>query len=84
MFGLEGGKKKKKSKEGFVFELEKEFKDAKTGPELRIKLQERIQEIQEILRKGDERDEIEKLSKILLGYVGVMKVMIRCVAPKKT
>jgi len=76
MFGLEG-QKKKKSTEEFVFELEKELKDAKKHKEIRQRVEARIQKIKENLRSGDMQDEFDRFGLLLHGYNSLLKVMSR-------
>lgn len=74
MFGLEGQKKDKKE---FEFELEKELLDAKKHKELKLHVENRIQEIKKILRDGENKKEFERLGLILHGYTSLLKVFSR-------
>ena len=76
MFGLENQKKKKKAEE-FVFDLEKDLKVAKKQKELKIKIEDKIQEIKEVLRSGDNKEEFDKFGTLLHGYTSLLKVMAR-------
>lgn len=78
MFGLEDQKKKKL--EPFVFDLEKELKDAKHYKELKQKVEDRIQRIKAILKSGESKEEFDKLGMLLHGYTSLLKVMARCIA----
>ena len=80
MFGLED--KKKKQPEEFIFELEKELKDAKKHQELKKKIEERIQRVKEILRSGGEQDEFNRFGFLLHGYLSLLKIMSR-ITPKE-
>jgi molecular chaperone DnaK (HSP70) len=76
MFGLENQKKKKKAEE-FVFELEKDLKISKKNAELKKKIEDRIQEIKEVLRSGENKEEFDKFGTLLHGYTSLLKVMAR-------
>lgn len=81
MFGLENQKKKKQA-EDFVFDLEKDFKNSKKHNELKKKVEDRIQEIKEILRSGENKEEFDKFGALLHGYTSLLKVMARFSAAK--
>lgn len=76
MFGLED-QKKKKTNEEFVFELEKELKNNKLHTEIKKKVEARIQQVKEILRSGEEKEDFEKFGAVLHGYTSLLKVMAR-------
>lgn len=76
MFGLEGHQKKKKMPE-FEFELEKELKSAKKHKELKVHVENRIQEIKNLLRDGENKKEFERFGLILQGYTSLLKVFSR-------
>ena len=78
MFGLED----KKNEEETQYELEKEFLDKEKSIKIRDKVTSRIEEVKKELQEGDSKEEIEKLSKILLGLAAVLKTMIRCISPQ--
>ncbi len=75
MFGLE--KQKKKKTDEFIFELEKEFKAYKTSQEYKKKFEERIQNIRDVLRKGENKEEFDRFGVLLHGYTSLLKVMSR-------
>lgn len=75
MFGLE--KQKKKKTEDFIFELEKELKTFNAHQEYKKKIEDRIQNIREVLRKGENKDEFDKFGVLLHGYTSLLKVMSR-------
>jgi hypothetical protein len=79
MFGLE--KQKKKKNDEFVFELEQELKAFKTHQEYKKRIEERIQNIREVLRKGENKEEFDKFGILLLGFTSVLKIMSR-LSPK--
>lgn len=76
MFGLENQKKKKVA-DDFVFDLEKELKLPKKQKELKDKVENRIQEIKEVLRSGENKDEFDKFGVLLHGYTSLLKVIAR-------
>lgn len=82
MFGLENQKKNKKATEEFVYDLEKELKVGSKHKELKKKVENRIQEIKEILRSGENKEEFDKFGTILHGYTSLLKVMARFGAAK--
>jgi len=76
MFGLEDQKKKKQVEE-FVFDLEHELKTAKKHQEIKKRVESRIQQIKELLRGGEDKDEFDKFGVLLHGYTSLLKVMSR-------
>lgn len=76
MFGLEGNKKKKKADQ-FIFELENELQNARKYKELKEHIENRIQEIKQILREGENKKEFERFGLILNGYTALLKVFSR-------
>ncbi len=76
MFGLQGHQKKKKPSE-FEFELEKELKNPKRHKELKEQVENRIQEIKQLLRDGENKQEFERFGLILQGYTSLLKVFSR-------
>jgi hypothetical protein len=78
MFGLENQKKKKF--EPFVFDLEKEWKDAKKHRENKERIEGRIQRIKTILKSGERKEEFDEFGVMLHGYTSLLKVMARCLA----
>lgn len=75
MFGMEDQKKKKAME--FVFELEKEFKNAKLHKAFKEKIEKRIQAIKEVLRSGENKEEFDGYGVLLHGYTALLKVMSR-------
>lgn len=76
MFGLEDQNKKKKA-EPFIFDLEKELGEAKSRNAIRTKTEKAIQEIKELLRNGEDKEEFDKLGILLQGYNSLLKVISR-------
>ena len=60
MFGLENQsqQKKKKKVEPFVFDLEKNWKDPVKYKEMKAKIEARIQQIKEVLKKAKARENL--------------------------
>lgn len=76
MFGLEKQKKKPEYNE-FVFELEKEFKNPVKNKEYKQRIEQRVQQIKEILRSGENQEEFDRFGLLLHGYTSLLKVMSR-------
>lgn len=76
MFGLEDQKKKKKN-EDFVFDLEKDLKNAKSHQELKKRIDGQIQKVKEILRAGENKEEFDQFGLLLHGYTSLLKVISR-------
>jgi len=76
MFGLENQKKKKQVDE-FIFDLEKDLKIGKKHKEIKQKVEDRIQQIKEVLRSGENKDEFDKFGALLHGYTSLLKVIAR-------
>ena len=75
MFGLEDQKRKKA--EDFVFELERELRNAKKMQALKKRIDMRIQRIKEVLRSGENKEEFDQFGLLLHGYTSLLKVMGR-------
>ena len=75
MFGME--KQKSKTKEGFLFDLEKELKDPQKRKEYAKRIEQRISAIKEHLRKGSKKEEFEHLGVLLNGYHALTIVLGR-------
>lgn len=75
MFGLENQKKKKSPE--FIFDLEKELMNEKLNRELKQKVEKRIQQVKEVLRTGDSKEEFDLFGILLHGYSSLMKVVLR-------
>ncbi len=76
MFGLEKQKKKKTSND-FFFDIEQDLKDIKKKKEMIKKIEERIQEVKNILRTGENKDEFDHFGTLLHGYTALLKVISR-------
>ena len=71
MFGLEKEPKKK-----FAFDLEKEIKERPSrGKEIIENVQQKIQEIKNLLREGSNEKEFDRLGVLLHGYISLQKVL---------
>ncbi len=75
MFGME--KQKNKPKETFLFDLEKELKDASKRKEFAKRIESRITKIKEALRKGSKKEEFDHLGVLLNGYHALTIVLGR-------
>lgn len=78
MFGLEDQKKKKKDE--FIFDLEKELKTQKRYREIKETMDGRIQTIKRLLQDGKEQDSVDQYGALLHGYTSLLKVMARGIA----
>lgn len=76
MFGLEDQKKKKAA--DFVFDLETDLKNTKKRADIKKHVDDRIQEIKEVLRGGENKEEFDKFGLLLHGYTSLLKIMARC------
>lgn len=76
MFGLEDQKRKKPVPE-FVFELERELKDASKHRDIKNRVEGQIQTIKKQLRSGSERGDFDKYGLLLHGYTSLLKVISR-------
>jgi uncharacterized protein DUF5398 len=76
MFGLED-KEKQGPKQVFVFELEKELEDPKMHKEIKERVERRIQKLKELLRAGDDKQEVDYFGALLHAYNSLLKVMSR-------
>lgn len=82
MFGLEGQKKKKAKGETFAFDLEKDLREVSKQKEIKQHVEGRIQQIKQILKKGESRQEFDQLGVLLHGYTALQKVTARCMKEK--
>ena len=67
----------KKGKEVFLFDLEKELKDASKQKEYAKRIEKRIAQIKELLRKGSKKEEFDHLGVLLNGYHALAIVLGR-------
>ena len=74
--------KKKKPREEFVFDLEKELKDPERQKAIKEKLESRVQLVKELLRAGEDKPDFHRLSLLLNGYLAALKVVGRCSSAK--
>ncbi len=73
MFGLE-----KKQRALFEFDLEKELKeDAQKKQALTKAVEEKIQEVKNILRQGSKTEDFDNYGILLHGYAALQKVINR-------
>jgi hypothetical protein len=81
MFGLEDQNKKKQ--EPFVFDFEHDMKDPEKCQKLKNLIDERVQKIKTSLSAGEEnKEDLNAWGSLLQGYLGLLKVMARCIAKK--
>lgn len=79
MFGLE-----KKQKALFEFDLEKELKtDAEKKQKLSKEVEEKTQEIKNILRHGASSEDFDNYGVLLHGYAALQKVINKIPPQKK-
>lgn len=81
MFGLEN--KPGKDKNGFTFELEREMMDPTKGKNLLLKIEKRINQIKDLLRKGEAKETFQMLGTLLYGYASMVKVISRANSKKR-
>lgn len=79
MFGLEDQQRKKKV-QPFIFEVEKEWKDAKKYGETKATIEAHIQSLKNALKSGEGKENFDQLGLLLHGYTSLLKVMARCLA----
>lgn len=76
MFGMEKDKEKKKE-QPFLFDLEVELKDKDKAREYAKRIEDKINKIKEILRKGSKKEDYDQLGILLNGYHALAVVMGR-------
>jgi hypothetical protein len=76
MFGLEGHKKKKNNEE-FVFDLEHDLKIPEKRLAIKKKVEERLQQVKDILRSGENKEEFDQCGVMLHGYASLLKIISR-------
>lgn len=78
MFGLENQKSnKKKGAEEFVFDLEHQLKIGKNREEIKRHVENRIQQIKDVLRGGENKEEFDRYGVLLHGYASLLRVISR-------
>jgi transcription termination factor NusB len=78
MYGLE-----KKERPSFEFELEQELKkDQAKTKELIKSVEEKIQELKNLLRQGAASEDFDNLGILLQGYVALQRVLNRIIKKK--
>jgi hypothetical protein len=76
MFGMEKEKKKTKD-QAFLFDLEVELKDKEKARDYAKRIEDRINKIKELLRKGSKKEEYDQLGILLNGYHALAVVLGR-------
>ena len=80
MFGMGEKKKKEGSKEVFLFDLEKELGDRTKAKEYAKRIEKRVLQIKELLRKGSRKEDFDHLGVLLNGYHALAIVLGRTAA----
>ena len=75
MFGM--GEKKKKDKEVFLFDVEKELQNKDKQVEYAKRIEKKVLYIKDLLRKGSKKDEFDYLGVLLNGYHALAVVLGR-------
>jgi len=75
MFGM--GDKKKKDKEVFLFDVEKELQNKDKQVEYAKRIEKKVLYIKDLLRKGSKKDEFDHLGVLLNGYHALAVVLGR-------
>lgn len=75
MFGL--GSPKKKKAEEFIFDLERDLKTPGERVSLTRKVEERIQQVKNILRSGENKEDFDQIGQLLQAYSALLRVMKR-------
>ena len=70
-------KQKGKAKEPFLFDIEKELKDAAKRKEYAKRIEVQINKIKEALRKGSKKEDYDHLGILLNGYHALTLVLGR-------
>ena len=76
MFGLEDNKKKK-TKDDFTFDLEKDMTDMTKQKELKKTVEEKVSKVKQILRSGENKEQFDLFGELLHGYASLLKVIGR-------
>jgi len=77
MFGMEKQKKKGEADKAFQFDLEIELKDKDKAREYAKRIEDRVNKIKELLRKGSKKEEYDHLGILLNGYHALAVVLGR-------
>ena len=72
MYGLE-----KKAIKEELYDLEKEWKNGSTASKWRTRIDSRIEEVKDLIRKGSNPQEFHALEHLLQGYMALKKIMGR-------
>jgi len=71
------GDKKKKDKEVFLFDVEKELQNKDKQVEYAKRIEKKVLYIKDLLRKGSKKDEFDHLGVLLNGYHALAVVLGR-------
>lgn len=75
MFGMESGKKKKVA--DYSFDLENDLKDLGKLKALKEHIEEKIRQLKNMLRQGEDKKVFDQTQTLLHGYLAVQKVIQR-------
>lgn len=64
------------------FDLEKEFQDPETFRKIKDRVEKRIQELKNVLRSGESKEEYDQYGVLLHAYAALQKLMNRAVERK--
>jgi hypothetical protein len=76
MFGMQGGKKKKKVAD-YSFDLEQDLKDPGKLRAMKEQVEERINQLKGMLRQGGDKQSFDQIQTLLHGYLAVQRVIQR-------
>lgn len=75
MFGMDSGKKKKKM--DYSFDLEEDLKDPGKLRATKQQIEERITQLKNMLRQGDDKKSFDQTQTLLHGYLAMQRVIQR-------
>lgn len=76
MYNMENSAQDNK-KSGAVFDLELEMTNPNKAQEMKMAVQEKVQQLQNSLREGSDKEQFEKQQTLLAGYLALQKVLGR-------
>jgi hypothetical protein len=76
MFGMTGGKKKKKVTD-YAFDLEQDLKDPGKLRAMKEQVEERVNQLKGMLRQGEDKKSFDQIQTLLHGYLAIQKVIQR-------
>lgn len=75
MFGMDSGKKTKKV--DYSFDLEEDLKDPGKLRATKEQVEERIHQLKNMLRQGEDKNSFDQIQTLLHGYLAVQRVIQR-------